>query len=210
MTRVLVTGFEPFDGQAVNASWCAVRELSSAWGGPADLVAVELPVSFGRAGSAVRSLLSLHRPDVVVCVGEAGGRGAVGIERVAVNVIDARIPDADGAAPVDVPVVAGGPVAYLTALPIKRALAAGARDGVPVEVSGSAGTYVCNAVFYELMHATAGSAVRAGFVHVPRTPGQVPDGPSLDPGLSAQALLRVVECALEGAGDLLVTAGTET
>src|SRR5690606_4205494 len=105
---------------------------------------------------------------LVVGVGEAGGRERIGLERVAVNVIDARIPDNDGAQPIDVPVVPGAPAAYFSSLPIKACVEALARADLPAEVSSTAGTYVCNAAFYALMHLVAGSGVRAGFVHVPR------------------------------------------
>ncbi|GGB95329.1 pyroglutamyl-peptidase I [Cellulomonas carbonis] len=210
MTRVLVTGFEPFDGRAANASWEAVTCLAEGWDGAAELAVVRLPVSFVRAPRALGAALDEHRPDVVVCVGEAVGRAAVGLERVAVNVVDARIPDADGAAPVDVPVVGDGPVAYLSTLPLKRALVEIARDGTPVEVSRTAGTYVCNATFYALMHATRATGTRAGFVHVPGSPDQVPPGSAgLDPAASARALRHVVDTACSAAADVVLAAGAE-
>jgi pyroglutamyl-peptidase len=149
-------------------------------------------------------------PTLVVCVGEAGGRAAVGIERVALNVIDARIPDADGSAPVDVPVIAGAPAAFFSTLPVKACLAAVERTGVPVQVSNSAGTYVCNATAYALGHLLAGRPTsRGGFVHVPRMPEQVPDGgPALDAGSSAWALAVIVGTALDATVDTPRAAGT--
>ncbi|MDT0164432.1 pyroglutamyl-peptidase I [Actinotalea sp. AC32] len=210
MTRVLVTGFEPFDGRAANASWEAVTVLAAGWDRADELAVVRLPVSFDRGPRVLRAALHEHRPDVVVCVGEAVGRAAVGLERAAVNVVDARIPDADGAAPVDVAVVDGGPAAYFSTLPLKRALVEVGRDGTPVEVSQTAGTYVCNATFYALMHATRGTGTRAGFVHVPGSPDQVPPGTAaLEPAASARALGRVVATACSGVADVVLAAGAE-
>lgn len=207
---VLLTGFEPFDGQTVNASWLAVQEVAARWEGPTVLDVRCLPVSFRGARQALRSAVAEVRPHVVLCVGEAA-RPAVGLERVAVNVIDARIPDNDGSAPVDVPVVAGAPIAFLSRLPLKAALLAAQATGVPVEVSNTAGTYVCNATFYALMHLLERSPeVVGGFVHVPRTPEQVgPDEASLSTAAAADVLLAVLSATGRGVADLRVAAGTE-
>ncbi|MBX9244067.1 pyroglutamyl-peptidase I [Actinotalea ferrariae] len=210
MTRtILLTGFEPFGGQTVNASWEAVRRVEAAWSGPGRLVTVQLPVSFRGARQALRLAVRDHEPDVVVCVGEAGGRAAVGIERAALNVIDAPIPDNDGSAPVDVPVVAGAPAAFFSGLPLRACLAAGRATGVPVEVSNTAGTYVCNATFYALMHLLASRPdVLGGFVHVPRTPAQVaPGAPSLSTEATAPALAAVLHAALAPEAIAEVAAG---
>lgn len=219
MTTVLLTGFEPFEQQEVNASWSAVREVAVDWDDDAEdatLVTGLLPVSFARAPRELDALLAEVRPDLVVCVGEAGGRAAVGLERVAVNVQDARIPDEDGAQPVDVPVVAGGPDAYFSSLPVKACLAAVLAAGVPGEVSNTAGTYVCNTVAYALAsrlaggaRGRAGGAVRGGFVHVPRLPEQVPDGvPALGAVAAGAGLGAVLRAALRTRRDLPLAAGT--
>ncbi|WP_273651198.1 pyroglutamyl-peptidase I [Cellulomonas fimi] len=211
MTRVLLTGFEPFDGHPVNASWDAVALVRDTWDeADVELVVRRLPVSFRRARQELRAAVAELSPDVVVCVGEAGGRGAVGLERVAVNVIDARIPDADGSAPVDVPVIAGAPAAFFSSLPVKACAAAVAGIGVPVEVSNTAGTYVCNATFYALAHLLAGrDGVRGGFVHVPRDPRETGDGAGLPVEESARAVAAVVSTAARVAHDVRVTAGAE-
>ncbi|GEK20971.1 pyroglutamyl-peptidase I [Cellulomonas xylanilytica] len=210
MTRVLLTAFGPFDGQAVNASSLAVQQLVSRWTGPAELVVRELPVSFRGARQQLRVAVAEVEPDLVVGVGEAGGRAAVGVERVAVNVIDARIPDADGSAPVDVPVIAGAPAAFFSTLPVKACAAAVRGAGVPVEVSNTAGLYVCNATFYALQHLLAARPeVRSGFVHVPRTPAQVEAGaPAMDVDEAATALDAVLRAALSTSTDLRESAGT--
>ncbi|WP_407317933.1 pyroglutamyl-peptidase I [Isoptericola halotolerans] len=207
--KVLVTGFEPFDGATANESWEAVRCLEDRWtaaGHAEELVAARLPVTFAGAPARLRELLGEHAPQVVVCVGLAAGSGALRLERVAVNVADARIPDNAGRSPVDEPVVDGGPVAYLSSLPLKAALASVRATGIPAAVSNTAGTYVCNATFYALAHALAASHARAGFVHVPAAD-------VLPAAESARALAAVVRTALDHrAGridDLVLAAGTE-
>lgn len=210
MTRVLVTGFGPFDGQSTNASWLAVTAVAARWTGPEELAVRELPVSFRGARQHLRTAIAEVEPDLVVCVGEAGGTSAVRVERVAVNVIDARIPDVDGSAPIDVPVIAGAPAAFFSTLPVKACAAAVRDAGVPVEVSNTAGLYVCNATFYALQHLlTPRAEVRSGFVHVPRSPAQVAEGePALEVEDAATAVLAVVRAALETTADLRVSAGT--
>lgn len=197
---VLLTGFEPFAGAATNESWDAVvgaapqlREHGL------EVAEVELPVEFGRAGDLLVHAVREHRPRLVVAVGLAAGRHGVTPERVAVNVRDARIPDNAGAWPVDDPVVADGPVGYFTELPIKAMVAALAEDGVPASVSQTAGTYVCNEVFYRLQHLLATDAsltgTRGGFVHVPAAV-------VVDAATASRALARMVRVALDTLIDL--------
>lgn len=194
---VLLTGFDPFDGHGVNASWLAVQEVARTWTSPVPLVVERLPVSFARAPQALAEAMARHRPAVVIAAGEAGSRSSVGVERVAVNVIDARIADADGWQPVDEPVLTGGPVGRWSGLPVRACVDAVARTGVPVEISGTAGGYVCNAVFYRLMAEVEQTDVVAGFVHVPRTPGQVGgSGAAMVTPDAALALRTVAEVAL--------------
>ncbi|PZR51916.1 pyroglutamyl-peptidase I [Xylanimonas oleitrophica] len=202
--RVLLTGFEPFGGDRVNASWEAVAHLARGWDAVdegAELDVLRLPVTFRGAPAALAEAVAALRPDVVVAAGLAAGTGAVRLERVAVNVVDARIPDNDGRAPVDEPVVEGAPVAYLTDLPIKAALAALREQGVPAVVSNTAGTYVCNATFYALRHLVAtgvAGATRTGFVHVPRTVEEGSgDGGALPVADLAAALGTVVRTTLQ-------------
>ena len=160
---VLLTGFEPFAGEDTNPSWDAVDAVRP---DGYRLTRLRLPCVFGDAIAAVRGALAAHRYDLVVCVGQAGGRAGITPERVAVNLDDARIPDNAGAQPVDEPVVPGGPAAYFTGLPVKACVAALEAEGVPASVSHTAGTFVCNHVFFTALEAAA-SGTRAGFVHVP-------------------------------------------
>ncbi|GIG37506.1 pyroglutamyl-peptidase I [Cellulomonas pakistanensis] len=212
---VLLTGFEPFEQQEVNASWAAVRAVADSWDQAAEgaaLVTALLPVSFARAPRRLAELLLDVRPSLVVAVGEAGGRANVSVERVAVNVQDARIPDEDGAQPVDVPVVPGGDAAHFSSLPIKACLAALREAGVPGEVSNTAGTFVCNTIAYALAdQLAAGHApgARGGFVHVPRLPEQVPArAASLGVEGAAEGLRAVLRAALRTTEDVTLAAGT--
>lgn len=154
---VLLTGFEPFDGAASNESWEAVRLTAAELRGAGlDAVALELPVVFDAAGDALVAALARHRPRLAIAVGLAAGRASLTPERVAINVRDARIADNAGHQPVDEPIISGGPVGYFTTLPIKAMVAAVRTElELPAAVSQSAGTFVCNDVFYRLQHALA-------------------------------------------------------
>jgi len=210
MAKVLFTGFEPFGGEPVNPSWQAVSLVA---GQRDDVAAVELPCEFAASLGALRDAIDLHRPDLVVCVGQAGGRSDVSLERVAVNLVDARIPDNGGAQPVDVPVIPEGPAAYFTTLPVKACRAAIREAGVPASISHTAGTYVCNQVFYGLMHllATDFPGMRGGFVHVPYSPEQVAKSGKSEPCLGvdqvAVALGVLADTALDVSEDITVSAG---
>lgn len=209
--RVLLTGFEPFGGETVNPSWSAVRQAAAQPLPDVEWSTAELPCVFGAAIDALREAIDATEPDVVLCVGQAGGRPDVTVERLAVNVDDARIPDNAGGQPIDEPVVPGGPAAYFAALPIKACVAAARTAGAPASVSQTAGTFVCNHVFYGLMHliATERPALRGGFVHVPFAPEQVPDGsaPALAVADSAVALRAIAATAAAGTPELRAVGG---
>lgn len=186
-TAVLLTGFEPFGGDTANPSGEAVHRVASRWEGPELLVTAVLPVTFTGAAARLRGLLAEHQPDVVIAAGLAGGRAVIGVERVAVNLIDARVPDNDGEQPIDEPSVPGAPPARFATLPVKEIARRIATAGIPAEVSYSAGTFVCNHVFFTALEAAA-SGTRAGFVHVPWSAEHAP--PSLadvPPGASGRA-----------------------
>ena len=206
---VLVTGFDPFGGDTVNPSWMAVQGLHGRQIGGHRIVGAQLPTVFGDALGALRDLLAELRPALVVCLGQAGGRGALSLERVAINVNDARIADNAGAQPVDTPVVAGGPAAYFTSLPIKAMLAALLAEGINAEVSQTAGTFVCNHVFYGLMHELATQPAlrltRGGLIHVPWLPGQGQPSMRLDEVVEGVKL--AIACALVTVTDIRKEAG---
>ena len=206
--RVLLTGFDPFGGQSVNPSWMAVQALHGRELDGHRIVAAQLPTAFGRSIHVLQELVDQHRPALVVCTGQAGGRAAISLERIAVNVNDARIPDNTGAQPVDTPVVEGGPAAYFTRLPIKAMLAAMLAAGIRAEVSQSAGTFVCNHVFYGLMHMLAEprwAGTRGGLVHVPWLPQQGAPSMTLDQLLAGLEI--ALQCALRTHTDVKLQAG---
>lgn len=206
---MLLTGFEPFDGDPANPSGEAVHLVADRWSGPEELATATLPVTFAGAAARLRALMDEHRPEVVIASGLAGGRAAIGVERVAVNLIDARIPDNEGAQPIDEPSVEGAPAARFATLPVKAIVARIAEEGIPAEVSYSAGTFVCNHVFFTALE-TAASATRVGFVHVPWSVEHAPtaDAPTLPLADIVRALEIAVRTSLDVTADEKVSAGT--
>ncbi len=197
--KALVTGFEPFGGEKINASLEAVRRLPQRIGAM-EVVTAELPTSYARSIPALEDAIARSNPKLVLCVGQAGDRGALCVERVAVNLQDTRIPDNDGAQPVDVPVVAGGPAAYLSTLSVRAAVAALHAAELPAQLSMSAGTFVCNHVFYGLMRlaATRKPPFRGGFLHVPCLPEHAAPGV---PSMPLDDIVRGILVVLEASAD---------
>jgi pyroglutamyl-peptidase len=208
---VLVTGFEPFDGAEVNPTLEIARQLHGRRIRGHSVIGVVLPCRFGAAITKLKRSLRMLNPVLVVCVGQAGGRAEITPERIAINVDDARIPDNAGRQPVDTPVVTHGPTAYWSTLPIKAIVTALRRRGIPAAVSQTAGTFVCNHVFYGLMHALRRRpGVRGGFVHVPFLPEQaLPGQPSLHLDMMIKAIGETVAVSLRTKRDLR-TAGGQT
>ncbi|WP_354677659.1 pyroglutamyl-peptidase I [Cupriavidus plantarum] len=216
MRTVLLTGFEPFDKEPVNPSWEAVRALDGQRIGDdparsAIIVARQLPCVFGAAISGMVALLDELEPDVVIAVGQAGGRTEMSIERIAINVDDARIADNAGAQPIDTTIATEGPAAYFSTLPIKAITRHLREAGVPAMVSQTAGTFVCNHVFYGLMHALAQrghgghGGTRGGFIHIPYLPEQAarhPGAPSLALDTLIAGLRVAVATTLNTAADV--------
>ena len=208
---VLVTGFEPFDNDPLNPSWEVARALEGWDCGGATVRAVQLPCVFGLAAERLDEALARWRPRLVVGLGLAGGRTEWQPERVAINCDDARIPDNAGRQPIDQPVVPGGPAAYFSTLPVKAIVQALRAAGLPASVSNTAGTFVCNHVFYALMHRLAGlPGVRGGFVHVPCLPEQAarhPGAPSMALATQVEALRVTLRTALAFENDIVAGGG---
>ncbi|GAB1488674.1 pyroglutamyl-peptidase I [Opitutaceae bacterium] len=209
---ILVTGFEPFGDEPVNPSQEIARQLHGlVVGRRHQVVAGLLPCVFGESRRELRWLMKRHDPEIVICLGLAAGRGEVMPERVAINVDDARIADNAGAQPIDRPIVKGGPAAYWSTLPIKAIVAALQARGIPAAVSQTAGTFVCNHVFYGLMHELVGNdrrrTVRGGFIHVPCMRGSGEKRPALPLEVMVEAVSVAIATTLAVKRDTRVAGG---
>lgn len=196
---VLVTGFEPFGGEAINPAWEAVKALPEQIAGE-QIIAALIPTVFGQSRQVLVELIEQHQPALVLCVGQAGGRSAITLERVAINIDDAAIADNAGQMPIDEPVVAGAPSAYFSTLPIKAMVRAIRQAGIPAAVSNTAGTFVCNHLMYGMLHQAANTqGFRAGFMHVPYIPQQLSGKSAGTPSLELAEIARALEIALAAA-----------
>lgn len=211
MQTVLITGFEPFGGETVNPSWEVVKLLDGMIIDDCRVVARQLPCVFGESLEVLNAAIDALQPTVVLAIGQAGGRVDVTVERVAINVDDARIPDNRGQQPVDVAIVPGGPAAWFSTLPIKAMVAALREAGIPASVSQTAGTFVCNHVMYGVLYKLADwPEVRGGFIHIPYLPEQAaahPGAPSMAAHTVKQALEIAITVALRQAHDIKVIGG---
>ncbi len=171
MPKILITGFDPFGGETINPAWEAVKRLPDRVG-QWDLCKLEIPTVFSQAAQKALKAAEEIGPDVIINVGQAGGRSAVTPEMVAINLRHAGIADNAGNRPQDEPCVPGGPAAYFSTLPVRRMADALQKAGLPGAVSYSAGTFVCNDTMYGLLHHYRDTSVRTGFVHVPFLPKQ--------------------------------------
>lgn len=212
MKRVLVTGFEPFDNDQVNPSWEAAQRVDGWRCDGHDIVARRLPCVYRAIRPQLSALLDELSPDIVIALGLAGGRLDFSLERVAINVDDARIPDNADDQPIDRPSVEGGPAAYFSSLPIKAILRRLRAAGIPASVSNSAGTFVCNHTFYIARHLaeTGRRTFRTGFIHVPYLPEQAarhPGAASLSVDTVLAGLKIAIETSIRVEQDELVAAG---
>jgi pyroglutamyl-peptidase len=209
--RILLTGFEPFDGEAINASWEAVCALDGWRFGAAQVHAQRICCVFGQALHELDAAIDAIRPELVIAVGQAGGRSEITPERIAINIDDGRICDNAGCQPIDQPVIAGAPAAYFSTLPIKAIVQALRAANIPAAVSNSAGTFVCNHLFYGLMHRLAREpGVRGGFIHFPWLPEQtvaLADAHSLPLETMVEALRIALRVAVERTEDVREAGG---
>ena len=198
--KVLVTGFDPFGGEAVNPAYEAVKLLPDEIAG-ASVVKLEIPTVFTRSAKVVEEAIERERPDVVLCVGQAGGRSAITVEKVAINLAEARIPDNDGEQPFDTPLREDGDTAYFASLPVKAMVANMNDHGIPAFMSYTAGTYVCNSIMYNVLYLIDRRfpGVRGGFIHVPYAVEQGVGKPNGTPVMEVATMARGLEYAIEAA-----------
>ena len=199
--KIIVTGFDPFGGEKINPSIECVKALPEIEG--VEIFRVELPTVFKESANRLNEVINDVKPDAVLCVGQAGGRPGITMERIAINVDDARIPDNISQQPIDEAIQLDGEAAYFTTLPIKRIVNAIRKAGIPAEVSNTAGTFVCNHIMYQaLFTATkADKPFKAGFMHIPFIPEQTTDKPSLPLEESTKALQIAIETILDYIND---------
>lgn len=191
MRKLLITGFDPFGGEPINPSWEAVKLLPDTIG-DFELCKLQIPTVFGIAAEKVLEKAAQFQPDVILSIGQAGGRSAVTPERIAVNIRDARIPDNAGNQPKGEFVVHDGPAAYFATVPVEKMADNICAKQLPATVSNSAGAFVCNDTFYALLHNFAQTQVRVGFIHIPYLPEQ--SAPALPLEQSVAALIAAIEC----------------
>lgn len=205
MVQVLVTGFEPFGGEQINPSWEVVQRLLADPPPGLSIAGLPLPVERFRAIDLAVEAIERERPDLVLALGQAGGRARLTPERIAVNVDDYRSPDNAGNQPQDEPIRADAPAAYFCTVPLKQMVAAMISAGAPAAVSNSAGTYLCNHVAFGILHylATARQEIPAGFVHLPYLPEQVADKRGEVASVSLDVMVAGVGAALSRAAALL-------
>ena len=192
MKKLLITGFDPFGGESVNPSWEAVKALPNAIG-DYEIIKMEIPTIFGAAAEKVLAAAEELQPDVIISVGQAGGRRAVTPEVVAINLREAGIPDNAGNQPVNTPVVCDAPAAYFSTIPVRDMVSAIRTEEIPAVLSYSAGAFVCNDVLYHLLHRFNGTATRAGFIHVPYLPQQAKDNL---PSMPQEQIVRALTLAI--------------
>ncbi|MCI8601249.1 MAG: pyroglutamyl-peptidase I [Oscillospiraceae bacterium] len=192
--KILITGFEPFGGETINPSWEAVEKLPKKIG-ETTLVKAQLPVEFIGAGERTAELYYKEAPAAILCVGQAGGRSAISIEQVALNLMDSEMPDNAGFCPKGLPVAEGGPDGLFARLPARALKETLCQAGIPAEVSLSAGTYVCNALMYRVMTLLQ-EGEQGGFIHLPFLPAQAA-GKSGRPSMTLEMMVQGLSMIIE-------------
>ena len=194
--KILVTGFDPFGGEKVNPALEAVKSLPSVIHG-AEIRWVEIPTVFYKSAEVLEAEIVRYQPDVVLCIGQAGGRASLTPERVAINQDDGRIPDNQGNQPIDTPIRLDGEAAYFSTLPIKAMVQAIKEEGLPASVSNSAGTFVCNHLMYQALYLADKKFphMRAGFMHIPYMTEQVINKPNTA-SMNLSDIVKGIEAAI--------------
>ena len=201
MMKILVTGFDPFGGEKINPALETIKRLPDAVLG-ARIIKLEIPTVVGKSLAKIQEAVEKENPDVVLSIGQAGGRSEITVERVGINIDDCRIPDNEGNQPIDEPIVADGPSAYFVTVPIKAIVEKIKANKIPASISNTAGTFICNHVCYGVAHlaaarTAAGKPMKSGFIHIPFLPEQVIGKPALTPSMSLETIVSGITHALE-------------
>tara|TARA_Y100001960_G_C14773553_1_gene881593 strand:+ start:950 stop:1588 length:639 start_codon:yes stop_codon:yes gene_type:complete len=209
MKKVLITGFEPFGGASINPALEALKKLPHTKLDGGEIVVCEVPVTRYKSIETVIAAIETQKPDVVITVGQATGRTSISPERIAINVDDYRIPDNEGNQPIDEPIEVNGPTAYFTTLPIKVITQTLREKGIPCQVSNTAGTFVCNHLFYGVQHYLRDKTIRHGFVHIPLLPEQDTTGDQATMSLDVivEGLRLVAQTTIDNQHDIAFTGG---
>lgn len=209
--KILVTGFDPFGGEKINPAIESVKRLPDKIL-DAEIIKLEIPTVIGKSVDKIREKIKEVEPDVVLSIGQAGGRPDITIERVGINCDDCRIKDNEGNQPIDEKVVEDGPAAYFATIPIKAMVEHIKEGKIPASVSNTAGTFICNHVLYGVCHikATEYPNMRTGFIHIPFLPEQVTDKKNM-PSMALETIVKGLELAIEAIitneEDIVVTGG---
>ena len=199
--KILVTGFDPFGGEKINPALETIKRLPDTILG-AQIIKLEIPTVVGKSLAKIKEAVEKENPDVVLSIGQAGGRSEITVERVGINIDDCRIPDNEGNQPIDEPVIKGGPAAYFVTVPIKAIVENIKAHNIPASISNTAGTFICNHVCYGVAHlaaarTAAGTPMKSGFIHIPFLPEQVIGKPALTPSMSLETIVSGITHALE-------------
>ena len=210
MKKILMTGFEPFGGESINPALEAVKLLDGVVLNNGIIVAHQVPVTRFKATEVVIEAIKYHQPDYVITVGQASGRAAITPERIAINMDDFRIADNDGNQPIDQPIIMNGPNAYFSTLPIKAITQALQQQGIPCQVSNTAGTFVCNHLFYGVQHYLRYTQIGHGFIHIPLLPQQATfgDQPSMSLDLIVAGLKIAAQAVIDNTFDIPLSGGS--
>lgn len=210
--KVLITGFDPFGGESINPALEAVKKLPDNISG-SEIIKIEIPTVFRKSLEKIEENIIKHNPDIVISIGQAGGRFGITPERIAINIDDARIPDNESKQPIDLPIFEDGENAYFTTLPIKAMVEEMKKGEIPCSVSNTAGTFVCNHVMYGILYMAAKKYpnIKGGFIHVPYIPSQVLDKTNM-PCMSIDDITKGLELCIKASvsndNDVKVIGGT--
>lgn len=193
--KILVTGFDPFDKEKINPAWEAVKRLPDTIL-DSEIIKLEIPTVQKKSVDKIKEAMDKYDPDVILSIGQAGGRYDISVERIGINIDDYRIKDNDGNQPVDNIIIKDAPAAYFSTIPVKKIVEGIKSIGIPASVSNTAGTFVCNHVLYSISHLIEGTNKQSGFIHIPYTLEQVVEKRDM-PSMSTDTVVLALKKAIE-------------